>query len=194
MRRNFYLRSWFIVVALLVGTPLWASEFLGSVGTESGVPIAGQEDVVIFNMTGPSQGCSTALGTPICTAVTFDNVTLTVNGTDTLNLGDIAPGMTETYTFSNGTFVDGSIMSLALAVTLSTTSLSDDLGNTYTVDAGISLSGLPVDGTYADIAASLAQMTNVPEPAYAPVMCFLLACGTVWAWVRSKNRRVNALD
>ena len=60
--------------------PVHASVLLGLVGTESDVPIAGQEDVVIYDLTGPVFGCLTSVGTPICTAVTFENVVLTVDG------------------------------------------------------------------------------------------------------------------
>lgn len=182
-----------VIVAMLIGTPLCASEYLGAVATESGVPITGQEDIVIFNFTGPVQGCSTAGGTPICTAVIFDNVTLTVNGTDTLNLGNIGPGSTETYTLSGGTYGDGLVTSLKLAATLSTTSLTDDLGNTFSVDANILLDGLPVDGTYAAIAASPAS-TTIPEPAYMPMVSLLALCGATATRARWQHRRHSALS
>ena len=60
--------------------PVHASVVLGQIGIESDVPITGEEDVIIYNVTGPIFGCSTAAGRPICTAVTFDNSVLTVNG------------------------------------------------------------------------------------------------------------------
>src|SRR5580704_8010824 len=97
--------------------PIHASiAVLGFIGTESGVPITGQEDVVIYNLTGPAWGCSTPAGTPICTPVTFDNVVLTVDGR-TLNLGNIAPGSAETYAVPGGTFADGTIDSLSFFAT-----------------------------------------------------------------------------
>jgi hypothetical protein len=142
--------------------PVHASVVLGSVGTESGVPFAGEEDVVIFNFTGPTWGCSTGAGTPICTAVTFDNVVLTVDGTP-LNLGNIGPGVTETYTLPGGIFIDGSISSLSLSATLSTTALTDDLGDTFHVGSSLVLTSLPTDGSLPTIAAPPALL-SVPEP------------------------------
>lgn len=166
---------WISFALLLAATPMWASVYLGSIATESGVPISGQEDIVVFNFTGPSQGCSTPSGTPICTAVTFDNVTLTINGTDTLDLGDVAPGMTESYTFPSGIYPDGAITSLSFAATLSTTTLIDDLSNNYAVDPGILEGDLPVDGSFADIVANPASAPAVPEPAFYVPGAFLVA-------------------
>jgi hypothetical protein len=142
--------------------PIHASVVLGLIGTESGVPITGEEDVVIYNVTGPIFGCSTSAGTPICTAVTFDNAVVTVNGT-TLDLGNIGPGVTETYTLPGGVFVDGSITSLSFSATLSTTALTDDLGNHYNVSSSFTLTGIPTDGSLPTIAAPPA-LTSVPEP------------------------------
>jgi hypothetical protein len=156
--------------------PVHASVVLAEIGTESGVPIIGEEDVVIYNVTGPIFGCSTSAGTPICTAVTFDNAVVTVNGTP-LNLGDIGPGVTETYTLPGGVFADGSITSLSFSATLSTTSLTDDLGNNYNVSSLFSLTGIATDGSLPTLAAPLA-LTSVPEPSSLALLVALLASGT----------------
>jgi len=151
---------------------------LGFIGTESGVPVNGEEDVVIYNLTGPVWGCSTAAGTPICTAVTFDNVILTVNGT-ALSVGDVAPGTSETFGLPDGIFADGSITSLSLSATLSTELLTDDLGNTYQVLPGLALTGLATDGSLPAIPAALA-LTSVPEPAnHGLLLLVCLAAGAV---------------
>lgn len=177
-----FLRSgltWACFAACLLSVPASAGPILGAIATESGVPITGEEDIVIFNFTGPSDGCSTPAGTPICTSVTFDNASLTVNGSDTLSLGDLAPGMTETFTLPSGVFIDGSVLSLAFSATLSTTSLTDDLGNSYTVSSNISLTGLPVDGSFAPITASPA-VVGVPEPGYCGLAGMFLSAFGVW--------------
>ena len=177
--------AWFCLAGFLLSIPVSAGPIVGAIATESGVPISGQEDIVIFNFTGPAQGCSTSAGTPICTSVTFDNVSLTINGSDTLNLGNLAPGMSETYSLPGGAFVDGSVLSLAFSATLSATSLTDDMGNTYAVNSSVSLTGLPVDGSFAAIAASPA-VVGVPEPGSAALAGMsLAACGL---WLRRRRR------
>jgi hypothetical protein len=164
--------------------PIHASVVLGLIGTESGVPITGEEDVVIYNVTGPIFGCSTSAGTPICTAVTFDNAVATINGT-ALDLGNIGPGVTETYTLPDGVFVDGSITSLSFSATLSTTALTDDLGNHYSVSSSFSLTDVPTDGSLPTIGAPPA-LTSVPEPSPWAVLAGLLASG---AALVSRRRR-----
>jgi hypothetical protein len=160
--------------------PVHASVVLGFVGTESGVPINGEEDVVVYNVTGPIFGCSTAAATPICTAVTFDNAVVTVNGI-ALNLGNIGPGVTETFALPGGVFADGSISSLAFSATLSTTDLTDDFGNKYSVNSSFSLTGIPTDGSLPTIAAPLA-VTSVPEPS---MLGLFLVGAAVWRSRRS---------
>jgi hypothetical protein len=140
---------------------------VGLVGTSSGDPIAGEESITIYNSTG-AFGCSTSGGTPICTPATFDNVVLTVNGTIHLDLGNIAPGLADSSTYASGAFVDGSIDSLSLTLSLSTTTLVDDLHGTHLVASAINLSGLPVNGSLAPIDASAAVVT-LPEPGTLPV-------------------------
>jgi hypothetical protein len=164
--------------------PLHASVVLGFIGTESGVPVAGEEDVVIYNLTGPVWGCSTSAGTPVCTAVTFDNVVLTVDGI-ALNLGNIGPGFIETYTVPGGTFADGTIDSLALSATLSNTVLMDDLGNTVDVASSILLTGIATDGSLQDIAAQLAS-SSIPEPSSMALLLGLCIAG-ICAAVRFKG-------
>lgn len=148
------------------------SILVGFVGTNPGDPIAGEEDLTVYNATGPAFGCSTSSGTPVCTPVTFDNVVLTVNGTIQLHLGDIGPGSTETSAYPSGVFIDGSIKSLSLTFSLSTTNLVSDLHDIYNVASVISLSGLPVDGSLASIDASPA-LVNVPEPGMFPFLLFV---------------------
>jgi hypothetical protein len=145
----------------LFALPVHASVVLGSIGIEPDTPVTGVEDVVIFNLTGPLWGCSTANNAPICTAITFENVVLTVNGT-ALDLSDIAPGITETYLLPGGEFPDGSVTSLSLSATLSNTVLTDDLGSTYDVSPSLLLTGIATDGSLPTIAAPLA-LTSVPE-------------------------------
>jgi len=165
--------------------PIHASVVLGLIGTESGVPITGEEDVVIYNVTGPIFGCSTSAGTPICTAVTFDNAVVTVNGT-ALDLGNIGPGVTETYTLPGGVFVDGSITSLSFSATLSTTALTDDLSNNYNVSSSFTLTGIPTDGSLPTIAAPLA-LTSVPEPSSLALLVGMLACGAAVVLRRQRS-------
>jgi hypothetical protein len=160
--------------------PVHASVVLGFVGTESGVPITGEEDVVIYNVTGPSFGCSTSAGTPICTAVTFDNAIVTVNGI-ALNLGDIGPGVTETFAFPGGVFADGSISSLSFSATLSNTDLTDDLGDKYNVNSSFSLTAIPTDGSLPTIAAPL-SITSLPEPSALPLLLGLCLVGATAVW------------
>jgi len=160
------------------------SILVGFVGANPGDPIAGEEDLTVYNATGPAFGCSTPSGTPVCTAVTFDNVVLTVNGTIQLHLGDIGPGVTETSSYASGVFVDGSIDSLSLTFSLSTTSLVTDLHNTYNVASVISLASLPVDGSLAPIDASPA-LVSAPEPGMFP---FLLCIGVLLFLALLKGR------
>jgi hypothetical protein len=167
--------------------PIHASIVLGLIGTESGVPITGEEDVVIYNVTGPAFGCSTSAGTPICTPVTFDNAVVTVNGI-ALDLGDIGPGVTETYPLPGGVFVDGSITSLSFSATLSATALTDDLGNHYNVSSSFSLADIPTDGSLPTIAAPL-SITSVPEPSSLALLMGLLAFGA--ALVLRRQRRLS---
>jgi hypothetical protein len=162
------------VIAVWVG--LFASALtahstilVGFVGVNPGDPIAGEEDLTVYNSTGPAFGCSTSNGTPVCTPVTFDNAVLTVNGTIQLHLGDIGPGLTDSSAYPSGVFIDGSIDSLSLTFSLSTTSLVSDLHDTYDVASVISLSHLAVDGSLAPIDASPA-LINVPEPGMFPVL------------------------
>ncbi len=169
----------FLSFAVLIGTfsfalPIQASVVLGFAGVESGVPIAGQEDVVVYNFTGPSFGCSTPNGTPICTGVTFDNVILDINGS-VLDLGNIAPGVTETLAYPSGIFPDSTISSLSFSATLSSSTLTDDAGHTFSVDPSISITGLPADGSLGAISTGLA---SVPEPSFVP---FFLLCVPVGA-------------
>jgi hypothetical protein len=159
--------------------PVRADLVLGAIGIEPDTPIAGEEDIVIFDLTGPTDGCSTPGGTPVCTAVSFDNLVLTINGTTQLSVGNVDPGITETYPLAGGVFVDGSITSLAFSADLSTTVLTDDLANTYHVDSPILLSGLPTDGTLADIDATLASTVPTPEPDLLPLLVPLLLSGLV---------------
>jgi hypothetical protein len=167
--------------------PIHASVVLGLIGTESGVPITGEEDVVIYNVTGPLFGCSTSSGTPICTAVTFDNAVVTVNGI-ALDLGDIGPGVTETYPLPGGVFADGSISSLSFSATLSTTALTDDLGNHYNVSSSFALTGIATDGSLPTIAAPL-SITSVPEPASWALLMGLGLVGT--GTVLRRRRRLS---
>jgi hypothetical protein len=182
------------VAALAFGSSLSAATLLGLVGTESGVPILGQEDIVVYNFTGPSQGCSTVGGTPICTSVTFKNVVLsiTAGSTFTVNLGDIAPGMTESYAFPNGVFADGSITDLGLTATLSDTALTDDLGNVINVAASISLTHLPVDGSFAEIDATLVNPNAAPEPANLGLAGLAITAGWLFASKQRRQRRTAA--
>ncbi len=140
---------------------------LGLIGTEPGTPIAGEEDVIVYNNTGPVFGCSSSAGSPICTPVIFDDVVLTINGAIQLELGNIGPGFAETATYSGGVFIDGSIKSLSLTTSLSTTNLVTDLHSTYEVDSAISLSGIPTDGSLDLISA---RQLNTPEPSTLPVL------------------------
>jgi hypothetical protein len=165
--------------------PVHASVVLGLIGTESGVPINGEEDVVVYNVTGPIFGCSTSAGTPICTAVTFDNAVVTINGTP-LDLGNIGPGVTETYTLPGGVFADGSITSLSFSATLSNTALTDDLGNDYNVSSSFTLTGIATDGSLPTIVDPLA-LTSVPEPASLALCVGLLACGAAVALRRQRT-------
>ena len=165
--------------------PIHASVVLGLIGTEPGIPSPAGEDVVIYNVTGPIFGCSTAAGTPICTAVTFDNAVLTINGTP-LSLGNIGPGYIETDTLPGGVFANGSITSLSFSATLSTTALTDDLGNNYNVSSLFSLTGIPTDGSLPTIAAPLA-LTSVPEPSS---FALLIGLGLAGAGVVSRRSRI----
>jgi hypothetical protein len=168
------LRAFLLGVVAIV-LPAHAAVLLGLVGIEQDVPIAGQEDVVIYNLTGPTFGCSTGNGTPICTAVTFDNVILTVNG-GVLDVGDVGPGSSETFTLPGGTFSDGWITSLSLSATLSTTFLSDDLGNDYNVRPELFLNGIATDGSLPEIGAAPA-LTGIPEPSALVFLCGLCVAG-----------------
>jgi hypothetical protein len=173
-----FLRTLLYGLALFA-LPVHASVVLGQIGIESDVPITGEEDVVIYNVTGPIFGCSTAADTPICTAVTFDNAVLTVNGI-ALDLGDIGPGFMETYTVPDGVFLDGSISSLSFSATLSTTALTDDLGIHYNVSSAFSLINIPTDGSLPDIAAPLA-LTSIPEPSSLALLVGLCLAGSAAA-------------
>jgi len=163
----------------LIALPVHASVVLGHVGIETDVPGTGEEDVVVYNVTGPIFGCSTAATFPICTAVTFDNAVLTVNGTQ-LDLGDIGPGITETYTVPDGVFLDGFITSLSFSATLSTTALTDGLGNHYNVSSTFSLTDIPTDGSLPAIAAPLA-LTSIPEPSSLVLLLGMCFAGTAAA-------------
>ena len=59
---------------------------------------------------------------------------VTVNGTP-LDLGNIGPGIFETDMVPGGVFANGSITTLSFSATLSTTALTDDLGNDYNVSS-----------------------------------------------------------
>jgi hypothetical protein len=169
-----FLRA-FLLGFVAFGLSAHASVLLGLVGIEPDVPIPGEEDVVIYNLTGPTFGCSTGNGTPICTAVTFDNVILTING-GPLDVGDVGPGSSDTFALAGGTFNDGSITSLSLSATLSTTFLSDDLGNHYNVSLELFLNGIATDGSLPEIAAAPA-LTGVPEPSPLVFLCGLCLAG-----------------
>jgi hypothetical protein len=92
-----------------------------------------------------------------------------------LDLGDIAPGLADSSTYASGIFVDGSIDSLSLTLSLSTTTLVDDLHRTYLVTSAINLSGLPVNGSLASIEASPALVALPAEPGTLPVfLCILI--------------------
>lgn len=169
-------------IALCLGVftaviPARADVFLGALGIEPDTPISGEEDIVIYNLTGPLFGCSTPDGTPICTPVSFDDVVLTINGSTLLDVGDVGPGETETYSLPGGVFVDGGITSLSLTADLSTTSLVDDLSNSYNVNSSFSLSGLPTDGTLANINGTPAITAATPEPRTLPVLALLFVIG-----------------
>ena len=138
---------------------------VGFVGTEPGTPIGGEEDLVVYNSTGTTFGCSSAAGTPVCTAVTFDNVVLTVNNTVSIHLGDIAPGVKETDALPGGVFVSGSITSLTFSATLSSNQLTQDSKATSLVDPAIMISGLAVNGNLNTISATT---VSSPEPATLP--------------------------
>jgi hypothetical protein len=168
--------------------PVHAAVLLGLVGTESDVPVAGEEDVIIYNLTGPIFGCSTSVGTPICTAVTFDNVVLTVDGKP-LDLGDIGPGVTETYTFPDGVFVDGSITSLSLSATLSVTTLYDDHGGQYNVSSSFFLNNIATDGSLPVIVAPPAVPSSIPEPSSLALLTGLCLVGG--AVVRRSHRSLS---
>jgi hypothetical protein len=173
------VKFWYAAFCLgvfVAAIPSRADVFLGAIGTEPDTPISGEEDIVIYNLTGPLFGCSTPDGTPVCTPVTFDDVVLTINGTTLLDVGDVGPGVTETYPLPGGVFVDGGITSLSLSADLSTTSLVDDLSNSYNVNSSISLSGLPTDGTFANINGTPATATT-PEPRTLPVLALLFVIG-----------------
>lgn len=182
----------FLFIWLFAVLPLEADQvFLGSIGTEIGVPIEGQEDIVIYSLTGPVYGCSTPNGTPVCTPVTFDNATLTVNtanGITPLSLGNLVPGVTETYNLPDGTFTSGSITSLAFAATLSLTTLQEDIGPPVSVDPSISLENIPVDGTLAGIEAT-AEVAATPEPSFSlSLALFVFVLCFAHFWRRSANR------
>lgn len=189
--RFFFDRGIYLVGALCLSAPAWGTPIaIGAIATESGVPIAGQEDVVIFNFTGPVDGCATVAGTPICTSLTFQNVVLNINGTDLVQLGDLGPGMTESFSFVGGTYTDGAISSLAISATLSQTDLVNDLSNTYVVDANLTLSGLPVDGSFSEIDASPAAVIGlVPEPPSLPLGGLLLSIAATVGWARTRRCR-----
>lgn len=170
----------------LCGWPVLAasgSVLVGFVGVEPDTPIAGEEDLIVYNDTGATFGCSTPSGTPICTTVTFNNVVLTINGTTNLTLGEIAPGAEETYTLPSGVFIDGSITSVSLSISLSNTTLISDLNTVFTVDPAISLTGVPVDGSLAQIDATVVT----PEP---NTLVLLLAAGLLlwFAYIRKRLR------
>jgi hypothetical protein len=158
----------FCLAMSISAIPARADVFLGAIGIEPDTPITGEEDIVIYDLTGPSFGCSTLDGTPICTPVTLDDVVLTINGTP-LDLGDVGPGETETYPLLGGVFPDGAITSLSLSADLSATTLIDDLANTYHVDSSISLTGLPTDGSLAYIEGTPVT-TATPEPNTLPAL------------------------
>jgi hypothetical protein len=145
-----------------------ADTVVGLVGTEPGTPIAGEEDVIVYDNTGSIFGCSTPNGTPIWTPVIFDDVVLTINGSIPLDLGNIDPGFAETATYPDGVFIDGSIKSLSLTFSLSTTDVTTDLNQTYDLAPSVSLSGLPVNGSIALIEAS-PNIVVTPEPDPLPV-------------------------
>ena len=174
----------------LFAAPIHASERLGFIGTDSGVPNAGNEDVVIYNLTGPVWGCSSPSGIPVCTPVTFENVVLTINGSP-LSLADIAPGVSETYTVPGGTFVDGTINSLSFNATIAPTVLTDDLGNLLSADSFISLTGLPTDGSLASITD---DVTSIPEPSSSALLGILsfVACARLarrkWSFAKRVAR------
>jgi hypothetical protein len=109
---------------------------------------------------------------------------VTVNGIS-LDLGNIGPGVTETYTLPGGVFADGSITSLSFSATLSTTALTDDLGNNYNVSPSFSLTGIATDGSLPTIAAPLA-LTSVPEPSS---LALLIGLGLVGAGAVSRRPR-----
>jgi hypothetical protein len=125
-----------ITILLALASILQADVVLGAFQTEPGVPIAGEEDIAIYNLTGAAFGCSTTAGTPICTPVTFDDLVLTVNDVTAISLGDVGPRATESLTFPNGTVADGTITSLSVSFSLSATSLVGDHFQVYDVASG----------------------------------------------------------
>jgi|GEM_PF-6274780 len=163
----------FLLALLVVALPSSASVILGFAGVESGVPIAGQEDIVIYNFTGPTYGCSNANMTPVCTSVTLDDAVVYVNGS-AVSLGDIAPGQTESLSVPNGVFASGTTVSLAFSATLSATTLLDASGATLYVNPLVYIAMLPVDGTLGNIVATSAA---APEPSFTPVFLLLAASG-----------------
>jgi hypothetical protein len=122
--------------------------------------------------------------------VTFQNVVLSVTAGSTfsVDLGDIAPGMIESYSFANGVFADGSITGFSLTATLSDTVLTDDFGNVITVDPNLFWGNLPVDGSFAEIDATLVNPNAAPEPT---TFVLALSAGLLLA-ARQRRKRLAA--
>jgi hypothetical protein len=162
------------LLALLISmsTAARADTVLGLVGVEPGTPIVGEEDIVIYNNTGLVSGCSTPSGTPICTPVTFADTELTINGSIHLLLGDIAPGYVETDLDAGGVFAAGSITSLSLTTTLSTSVLTNDMGVTVTVDPDVAIASVPTGGSLFLISVA-SEPVSVPEPFLTPLLVIL---------------------
>lgn len=169
-----------LLAACLSGVPLLAGVVpVGSIGVELGVPSSGQDDIAIFNATGSTYGCSAMSGTPVCTPVTFDNVQVTLNGSNVVSLGDIAPGSTDSYSINGTAFADGTVTSVSFAATLSNTALILDGTGLVNVDSGISVANVPLDGiNSAEIDANPVSLTATPEPdlIWPALVCFFLLC------------------
>ena len=115
--------------------------------------------VAIFNGTGPTNGCSTPSGFPICTQATFLNSVLTVvdqsNNTTVIPIGSIGPSGFVSQSFA-------SVSSVSFQANISPLSLTNDLTNTFQVGPSIVFVNFPGDPLDGLIEVSTGAV--VPEP------------------------------
>jgi hypothetical protein len=161
----------------------------------AGTGTPGSVDLYMQNNTLPGFGAG------VTDALTFSNVTLTVNGGTAVTLNDMVPGDLEIYSLITGFLIPDNITSFVFSATIGSAPLvltltdgtqelfSQNIGASYVAPAGQTLN-TAFDATGTTFGATF-DIFAVPEPASAvpePGTLVLLGLGLGGAWLAKRRR------